>query len=80
MRLSRKLKPPCLTNLSFNVFFIQVRENLEINTEKQILEEEDINKDQTSILVETMEEKLKEENTGATMSIKEVNRLFDSLI
>ena len=69
---------------SFNIFFIQVREKLEINTvedaEKQILEEEDTNKDQTTLLTETMEEKSKEENTGVIMSIQEVNRLYDSLI
>ena len=69
---------------SFNIFFIQVCEKLEKNTVedavKQILEEEDTNKDQTTLLTETMEEKSKEENTGVIMSIQEVNRLYDSLI
>ncbi|XVF57999.1 hypothetical protein PTKIN_Ptkin07bG0027300 [Pterospermum kingtungense] len=54
---------------------VEVCEKLEISTvadaEKQILEEEGINTDQTSLLAETMEEKSKEENTGAIMSIKE---------
>ncbi|XWS32731.1 hypothetical protein CRYUN_Cryun22dG0015100 [Craigia yunnanensis] len=54
---------------------VEVCEKLEINTvedaEKRILEEEDT-KDQTTLMVENMEEKSKEENTGAIMSIKEV--------
>ncbi|XWS32734.1 hypothetical protein CRYUN_Cryun22dG0015100 [Craigia yunnanensis] len=53
---------------------VEVCEKLEINTvedaEKRILEEEDT-KDQTTLMVENMEEKSKEENTGAIMSIKE---------
>ncbi|XP_022750543.1 enolase-phosphatase E1-like [Durio zibethinus] len=53
---------------------VEVPEKLEINTvedaEKQILEEEDTNKHQTTLLAETIEEKPKEENTSPMMSIK----------
>ncbi|XWS44132.1 hypothetical protein CRYUN_Cryun15aG0018400 [Craigia yunnanensis] len=55
---------------------VEVFEKLEKNTVedavKQILEEEDTNKDQTTLLTVTMEEKSQEENTGAIMSIQEV--------
>ncbi|KAH1128749.1 hypothetical protein J1N35_000127 [Gossypium stocksii] len=44
------------------------------NSEKQILEEEDNKKDQTTLMTETMEEKAKEENTAAVVSITEESK------
>ncbi|KAA3459406.1 titin-like isoform X2 [Gossypium australe] len=44
------------------------------NSEKQILEEEDNKKDQTTLMTETMEEKEKEENTAAVVSITEESK------
>ncbi|KAK8347043.1 hypothetical protein V6Z12_A07G257100 [Gossypium hirsutum] len=43
------------------------------NSEKQILEEEDNKKDQTTLMAETMDEKAKEENTAAVVSITETS-------
>ncbi|XP_040972780.1 titin isoform X5 [Gossypium hirsutum] len=44
------------------------------NSEKQILEEEDNKKDQTTLMAETMDEKAKEENTAAVVSITEESK------
>ncbi|MBA0675546.1 hypothetical protein Goari_017085, partial [Gossypium aridum] len=56
-----------------------VTENLEPdgtveNTEKQILEEEDNKKDQTSLMTDTMKEKAEEEKNAAVVSITEESK------
>ncbi|XP_052489627.1 uncharacterized protein LOC105768983 isoform X10 [Gossypium raimondii] len=58
---------------------VEVSENLEPdgtveNTEKQILEEEDNKKDQTSLMTDTMKEKAEEEKNAAVVSITEESK------
>ncbi|KAB2023035.1 hypothetical protein ES319_D07G253800v1 [Gossypium barbadense] len=58
---------------------VEVSENLEPdgtveNTEKQILEEEDNKKDQTSLMTDTMKEKGEEEKNAAVVSITEESK------
>ncbi|TYJ28313.1 hypothetical protein E1A91_A07G250300v1 [Gossypium mustelinum] len=58
---------------------VEVSENLEPdstveNTEKQILDEEDNKKDQTSLMTDTMKEKAEEEKNAAVVSITEASK------
>ncbi|XWS40700.1 hypothetical protein CRYUN_Cryun17cG0017900 [Craigia yunnanensis] len=50
----------------------KANETVTEDVEKKIIDDEDTNKVQTTLLTETMEEKSKEENSAAMMSIKEV--------